>query len=88
MPRSWNEIKTRSLAFSKEWQEESCEDAEAKSFWDSFFNAFGISRKRMASFEDPVKKLGDKQGFIDLFWKGILIVEHKSRSKRAVDESF
>ena len=38
MPLSWNEIKTRSLAFSKEWQEESAEDAEAKSFWDSFFN--------------------------------------------------
>jgi hypothetical protein len=37
MPLSWNEIKTRSLAFSKEWQKESSEDAEAKSFWDSFF---------------------------------------------------
>jgi hypothetical protein len=81
MPLSWNEIKTRSLAFSKEWQEESAEDAEAKSFWDGFFNVFGISRKRVASFEDPVKKLGDKQGFIDLFWKGVLIVEHKSRGK-------
>jgi len=45
MPLSWNEIKTRSLAFSKEWQQESAEDAEAKSFWDNFFNVFGISRK-------------------------------------------
>jgi hypothetical protein len=36
MPLSWNKIKTRSLAFSKEWQDESSEDAEAKSFWDSF----------------------------------------------------
>ncbi len=81
MPLSWNEIKARALAFSKEWETETSEDAEAKSFWDGFFNIFGISRKRVASFEEPVKKLGDKQGFIDLFWKGVLLVEHKSRGK-------
>lgn len=81
MPLSWNEIKSRSLAFSKEWENEISEDAEAKSFWDGFFHIFGISRKRVASFEEPVKKLGDKQGFIDLFWKGVLLVEHKSRGK-------
>jgi len=87
MPLSWNEIRTRAHAFSKEWQEESAEDAEAKSFWDNFFNVFGISRKRVASFEEPVKKLGDKQGFIDLFWKGIMIVEHKSRGK-SLDKAY
>lgn len=81
MPLSWNEIKSRAIAFSKEWETESSEDAEAKSFWDGFFNVFGITRKRVASFEEPVKKLGEKQGFIDLFWKGILLVEHKSRGK-------
>ena len=36
MPLSWNEIKTRVFAFSKEWQDETSEDAEAKSFWDDF----------------------------------------------------
>jgi hypothetical protein len=81
MPLSWNEIRSRSLAFAKEWEHESSEDAEAKSFWDSFFEVFGISRKRVASFEEPVKKLGDKRGYIDLFWKGVLVVEHKSRGK-------
>lgn len=55
MPLSWNEIKTRATAFSKEWQLESREDAEAKSFWDAFFNVFGITRRRIASFEEPVK---------------------------------
>jgi hypothetical protein len=87
MPLSWNEIKTRALAFSKEWQDEGSEDAEAKSFWDSFFNVFGISRKRVASFEEPVKKLGEKYGYIDLFWKGVLIVEHKSRGK-SLDKAY
>lgn len=55
MPLSWNEIKTRATVFSKEWQAESREDAEAKSFWDAFFNVFGITRRRIASFEEPVK---------------------------------
>ncbi|MDP2785945.1 MAG: hypothetical protein Q8O38_15335 [Sulfurimicrobium sp.] len=87
MPLSWNEIKSRAIGFSKEWQNESSEDAEAKSFWDGFFNIFGISRKRLASFEEPVKKLGDKQGFIDLFWKGVLLVEHKSRG-RNLDKAY
>lgn len=60
MPLSWNEIKDRALAFSKEWANESSELAEAKSFWDGFFNVFGISRRRIASFEIPVKKSCDR----------------------------
>ena len=39
MPLSWNEMKSRAVAFSNEWKDEVSEDAEAKSFWevDSFF---------------------------------------------------
>jgi len=81
MPLSWNEIRNRAHEFSKRWENETSEDAEAKSFWSEFFSVFGIDRKRVASFEEPVKKLGDKQGYIDLFWKGMLLVEHKSRGK-------
>lgn len=91
MPLSWNEIRDRSLAFSREWAEESSEDAEAKSFWDGFFNVFGITRRRVASFEAPVKKGDGHGGFIDLLWKGVLLVEHKSRGKdldRAVKQAF
>ncbi len=81
MPLSWNEIKTRAAAFSNEWKDEANEHAEAKSFWDDFFNVFGISRRRVASFEQSVKKLDDKKGFIDLLWKGVILIEHKSRGK-------
>ena len=81
MPLSWNEIKTRAITFSKEWENESSEDAEAKSFWDDFFNVFGISRRRVASFEKPVKKQDGKQGYIDLLWKGVILVEHKSKGR-------
>jgi len=81
MALAWNEIRSRALEFSKRWENETSEDAEAKPFWIEFLNIFGIDRKRVASFEEPVKKLGDKQGYIDLFWKGMLLVEHKSRGK-------
>ena len=87
MPLSWNEIKQRAITFSKKWEDESSEDAEAKSFWDDFFNVFGISRRRVATFEHSVKKLDKKQGFIDLLWKGVILVEHKSRGK-SLDKAF
>ncbi|OJY93429.1 MAG: methylase [Lysobacterales bacterium 63-13] len=81
MPLSWNEIKDRALRFSREWQHESSEDAEAKSFWDGFFDVFGVSRRRVANFEKKIKKLDGKDGYIDLLWKGVLLIEHKSRGK-------
>ncbi|MDR1351081.1 MAG: N-6 DNA methylase [Zoogloeaceae bacterium] len=91
MPLSWNEIKSRAFAFAREWADETSEEAEAKSFWDGFFNIFGINRRRIASFEYPVVKSDGKGGFIDLLWKGILLIEHKSRGKdlnRAAHQAF
>ncbi len=81
MPLSWNEIKQRAIAFSKEWETETSEKSESQSFWNDFFNVFGITRRRVGSFELPIKKADNKQGFIDLLWKGIILVEHKSRGK-------
>jgi hypothetical protein len=85
MPLSLNEIKDRALAFSREWESERSEKAEAQTFWTEFFNIFGVSRRRLASFEEPVRKArtkfeakGGKGGFIDLFWRGVLVAEHKS----------
>jgi hypothetical protein len=73
MPLSWNEIRARALVFSREWADESSEDAEGKSFCDEFFNVFGITRRRVASFEKKVKKIDGKDGYIDLLWKGVLL---------------
>jgi len=84
VPISWNEIRHNAIQFSREWATETREEAEAKSFWDEFFQVFGIRRRTVASFEDPVKKIsGDygDYGYIDLFWPGVLIVEHKSLGK-------
>ncbi|BAO56599.1 DNA methyltransferase [Nonlabens marinus] len=87
MALSWNEIKDRALKFSIEWADETKERAEKDSFWNDFFNVFGISRRRVATFEEPVKKLSGNQGFIDLFWKGTLLVEHKSKG-RNLDKAY
>lgn len=81
MALSWNEIKDRALNFSKEWADTSNEEADAKPFLVEFFNVFGISSKRVGTFEHRVKKLDEKDGYIDLLWKGTILIEMKSRGK-------
>lgn len=78
MRLSWNEIRARAARFTQEWNGETYEKGEAQSFYNDFFDVFGVTRRRVASFEEPVKKLSGKYGFIDLFWKGVLLVEQKS----------
>ena len=88
MPLSWNEIKSRTISFVNEWKEETSEKAEAQTFQNEFLNIFGISRRRVASFEKKVTKQNKGTGFIDLFWKGMLLIEMKSTGKdldKAVD---
>ena len=87
MALSWNEIKDRALEFSKEWEGTTSEDAEAKSFLDAFFHVFGISRKKVGSFEHKVKKISEKDGYIDLLWKGQILIEMKSKGKD-LDKAF
>lgn len=81
MALSWNEIKDRALSFSKEWAGTSNEEADAKPFLVEFFNVFGIRSKRVGTFEHRVKKLDEKDGYIDLLWKGTILIEMKSRGK-------
>lgn len=81
MALSWNEIKDRALHFSIEFESAHYEKGETQTFYNEFFNIFGVNRRRVATFEEPVKKLGDKRGFIDLFWKGVLLVEQKSKGR-------
>jgi len=117
MPLSWNEIKSRALAFSRTWADATDEASQAKPFWIGFFEIFGITDKRVATFELAVKKHGGEPfaptrprsgalppegapaalgrpgvrwGFVDLFWPGMLLVEHQSRGRdlnRAFDQA-
>jgi type I restriction-modification system DNA methylase subunit len=81
MALGWNEIKERAVRFSKDWADTSNEEAEAKSFIEAFFEVFGISRRKVATFEHKVKKLDEHDGYIDLLWKGTILIEMKSRGK-------
>ena len=75
---SWNEIRHRAIGFSREWRDTTSEKSESQTFWNDFFHVFGIKRRTVASFEEPVKKLSGTWGKIDLFWPGKVLVEHKS----------
>ena len=78
MPLSWNEIRARAHHFVADWRGTKKERAESQSFWNAFFGVFGINRREVAVFERAVKRLKARPGYIDLFWPGVLLVEHKS----------
>jgi hypothetical protein len=81
MPLSWNEIRHRAIQFAHNWSGTRSEAAEKQTFWNEFFDVFGIQRRLVASFEEPVKRISGQYGYIDLFWKSTLLVEHKSFGK-------
>jgi len=81
MPLSWNEIKSKAVRFSKDWENVTEESAESQTFLNEFFEVFGISRRRVSTFEKPVKKLDGREGYIDLLWPGKILIEHKSKGK-------
>jgi len=78
MRLGWDEIKRRAKTFSEEWKSASYEKGETQTFYNEFFEIFGIKRKQVAIYEQRVKLLSDKHGFIDLFWPRTLLVEQKS----------
>lgn len=88
---SRNEIQKRVRKFVKDWEGAKDERKEAQLFWNAFFHNFGKELREITEFERAVKKLGNQKGFIDLFWPGQLIVEHKSLGKdlgKAMDQAF
>lgn len=71
-------MRIRAKIFADYWQNATKEEADKQTFWNEFFEIFGVQRKSLAVYEQQVKRLGRAAGFIDLFWPGTLIVEHKS----------
>ena len=50
-------------------------------YWRDFFHIFGVDIHKVVVFEEAVKKFDGSQGYIDVFWKGKLLIEHKSLGK-------
>ena len=81
MRLSWNEVRRRAARFADEWRDAAYEKGETQSFYNEFFEIFGVRRRNVARYEEHVKKLDNRSGFIDLFWPGVLIVEQKSEGR-------
>ncbi len=80
---SWNEVRARALRFSRDPlnQNATSESGHKQTFWNEFFQVFGLRRASVASFEENVRNLHGNTSRIDLLWKGRLLVEHKSRGE-------
>ena len=81
MRLSWNEVRSRAARFADEWRDAAYEKGETQSFYNAFFEIFGVQRRSVARYEEHVRKLDNQSGFIDLFWPGVLIVEQKSAGR-------
>lgn len=75
---SWSEVRERAIRFSRNWTGTTSERAEKQTFWNEFFDVFGIRRASVASFEANVRNLHGNTSAIDLLWRGRLLIEHKS----------
>ena len=78
MIQSLRDTRSKAHNFTNEYKDTVKESAESQSFLNDFFNIFGIHRRRVATFERPVRT--DSRGVksIDLLWEGVLLVEMKS----------
>ena len=81
MRLSWNEVRARAAAFTRDWQDAAYEKGETQSFYNDFFEVFGVRRRTVARYEERVASLDNRSGYIDLFWPGVLIVEQKSAGR-------
>ena len=94
MPLSWNEIRLQASNFVEEWKGRAPkvkEEADAQDFQTDFLKVFGVSRRQVATFEHRVNMSGEtdifgektqgRRGYIDLFWKGQIIIEMKTPGK-------
>jgi hypothetical protein len=79
--KSWQDIRRDATRFAKEWRMAYDEKSQAQNFLVKFFEVFGIAVNQVATFEHRVKLLDGSQGFVDLLWKGCILIEMKSHGK-------
>lgn len=80
-------MKEKAEIFVEEHEDDYYEKGQTALFWRDFLDIFDIKAKDVAQFEFNVKDVDNNSKFIDLFWKGNLVVEHKSKGKN-LDSAF
>jgi hypothetical protein len=51
---SWSEVRDRAIRFSRNWSDATSERADKQTFYNEFFDVFGIRRASVAAFEANV----------------------------------
>ena len=54
MRLSWNEVRARAAAFAEDWKDAAYEKGETQSFYNAFFDVFGVRRRNVARYEAHV----------------------------------
>ncbi len=73
-----NEVRRLLQGFAKEHANDRGEKQYAQQFMRDFYACFGLSKSSASMFEKKVIKLSKKNGFIDSFIPGVLLVEQKT----------
>jgi hypothetical protein len=81
MRLSPNELRNRAAEFARKHANDTYEKGETQTFYNEFFHIFGVERRQVARYEEHIKKLNNKSGFIDLFWPRVLLIEQKSAGR-------
>ncbi len=71
--------KKQSNTFSKKWEYTTREEADAKEFLLEFLNIFGVERKKVATFEQKVKKLSEASDILICFGRVCCWLNEKPR---------
>lgn len=65
MPQiSWNEVRDRAIRFSRDWVDAKREESDKQTFWNEFFDVFGIRRRDVALFESSVARVKGTCGIL------------------------
>jgi hypothetical protein len=78
---TWPEIRANATRFAAAWHDADREAADKQIFWHELFAVFGLSSVAVGAFEEKIATVSGGRGFIDYFWKGVVLVEHKSRGE-------
>ncbi|MDR2462395.1 MAG: hypothetical protein LBD30_01275, partial [Verrucomicrobiales bacterium] len=78
---TWPEIRANTARFAETWKNAAHESADKQIFWHELFAAFGLSSVAVGAFEAAVATVSGGRGFMDYFWQGVMLVEHKSRGE-------
>lgn len=72
----------RANAFVAKWKNEKHEKSASQSWWNDFFDVFGVDRYSTAVFERKARRASTgNHGSVDVFMPGVMIAEMKSFGK-------